>query len=407
MKRKVTLAIIIFLIVGITFILVKNKDTEIEKDEEVKYNSSFISMMIEDDKGKYIESKELEFPNEGYMFNPDKSGCENGGLLSWNVEKQKVQASLISSDKCYAYFDKYDFTESCLFGYEDNLACELIKKKDNTLIYHDGICDYEGEENCDLEADDNNYRYAGASNIINNYVCLDGTTTSGKCTSEEDLYRIIGLFKNEDKYQTKVIKNIPFTDENASTDESNHIGYYWSGTKDNYQNVWADSKLNSEILNNSFISSIDKYNKLIIEHNYIVGGNTYELISLANAKVVYQNEIINPYQKLTCNTKIGLMYASDYGFAAFPSAWNTILNSYHLENIRTNNWLFINDKQEWTITPRTDLNTNAFVTSLNGYIGSTFIGEYSHAIRPVFYLDSKTKLLSGEGTESNPYRLKI
>ena len=214
MKKKITLAIIIFLIVGITLILVKNKDTEIEKDEEVKYNSSFISMMIEQEDEKYIESKDLKFPNESYMFNPDKSGCENGGLLSWNMEKQKVQASLISSDKCYAYFDKYDFIESCLFGYEDNLACELIKKKDNTLIYHDGICDYEGEENCDLEAGDNNYRFVGAN--PNNYVCFGGDCSNDSANPNyKNLYRIIGLFKNEDnenedygKYEIKLILNL-------------------------------------------------------------------------------------------------------------------------------------------------------------------------------------------------------
>lgn len=37
------------------------------------------------------------------------------------------------------------------------------------------------------------YRFTGASDNVKNYICLDGTTTEGKCTSDDDLYRIIAI----------------------------------------------------------------------------------------------------------------------------------------------------------------------------------------------------------------------
>lgn len=151
-----------------TINLIYFKDSKLINENIKEENSNFISMMVEQEDGSYKENPNINFVSEGYMFNQEKSGCENGGSLVWNSEKEKIEASLLTSDKCYAYFEKYDFTKSCLNGYEDNLGCDLVKNKDNTLIYHDGKCDYEGEENCDLEAGDFNYRYNG-----NDYVIAD------------------------------------------------------------------------------------------------------------------------------------------------------------------------------------------------------------------------------------------
>ena len=58
-----------------------------------------------------------------------------------------------------------------------------------------------------------------------------------------------------------------------------------------------------------------------------VGGNTWANIGTQPAKTAYQNEIVSPVSTnttdnaTTYSAKVGLMYASDYGFAAAPSAW--------------------------------------------------------------------------------------
>ena len=53
------------------------------------------------------------------------------------------------------------------------------------------------------------------------------------------------------------------------------------------------------------------------------------MINIKLRYVVYQNEIKNPEDVSTNTLQIGLMYVSDYGFAASPSAWTTNLESYN------------------------------------------------------------------------------
>lgn len=77
----------------------------------LKENVNLISMMLEQNYGKkdYEKSTLNEFPSDEYIFNDSLSGCENGGVLSWNDEKGKVVLTGNISDKCYAYFDKYNY----------------------------------------------------------------------------------------------------------------------------------------------------------------------------------------------------------------------------------------------------------------------------------------------------------
>ena len=95
------------------------------------------------------------------------------------------------------------------------------------------------------------------------------------------------------------------------------------------------------------------------------------------------------------------MYVSDYGFAAGPSAWTTVMNSYGSSSISSINWLSGID--EWTITP-------------SGGIGNVLSIEYDFgvvsrevtsvtSIRPTFYLNSDVYYLSGLGTRSNPIHI--
>ena len=152
---------ILSMLITITFVLLIIANYIISKNSEsiIENNSNMLSFMVETTDGNYEQSQNI--PLEDYIFNPESSGCDNGGKISWNMETSKIQVTTNKSDKCHAVFDKYDFTKSCKWGYEDNFGCYLIKNKDNTLIYHDGKPDYEGMENYELEAKDYNYRFSG------------------------------------------------------------------------------------------------------------------------------------------------------------------------------------------------------------------------------------------------------
>lgn len=70
-------------------------------------------MMYETDvgSGEYQVSTDSEWLGDEYIFNETLSKCENGGTLSWNNDTQRIVMQTNSSDKCYAYFDKYNMPQ--------------------------------------------------------------------------------------------------------------------------------------------------------------------------------------------------------------------------------------------------------------------------------------------------------
>ena len=56
----------------------------------------------------YTETSDNTWPETGYIFNENLSGCENCGELEYNSINNTVKLLSNSSDACYVYFDKYD-----------------------------------------------------------------------------------------------------------------------------------------------------------------------------------------------------------------------------------------------------------------------------------------------------------
>ncbi|MBS5806663.1 MAG: hypothetical protein KIC90_05780 [Firmicutes bacterium] len=114
-----------------------------------------------------------------------------------------------------------------------------------------------------------------------------------------------------------------------------------------------------------------------------------------------QYEVGSSASTTTVDKKIGLMYISDYGFAADQSGWTTKLSSYSSNNSK--NWLFLGSS-EWTISRRSDNTTNAFLVSGDGRMDYLDVGNLNGA-RPVFNLLSSVTYASGSGTSSDPIRI--
>ena len=158
------------------------------------------------------------------------------------------------------------------------------------------------------------------------------------------------------------------------------------------------------------MNNIDtKWAKKIAETTWKVGGNTWENIGTKPAKTAYKNEINNPVttnstdNKTEYSAKIGLMYVSDYGFAAAPSAWTTILNNYHRKAIKNVNWMYMG-LLEWTISRYA--NIAYFVVYVYDTGGVVNFNAYNACgVRPVFYLSSSVAYVSGDGTQNLPIRI--
>ena len=420
--KKIALLLIVFCIgVGVTLLYTNNKYGVYEKEEtkQIKKHVDTISMMLETEakSGNYERTTRESWPTEGYVFNTTLSKCENGGELSWNDEKKVVLMSGNVSDKCYVYFDVYvppRFDEICD---ETTLACHVAKlytgtQGENGIYYHDS--------SLTNGAGDSSYRYSGAN--PNNYVCFGSNEST--CPID-NLYRIIGVFENNVKlikydYATSALLGTDGDYASTGTPNASYYKgslttintYYWNNSTQ--KNTWSESLLNKTNLNTNFINNIGtEWANKIATTTWKVGGNTYANIRNVIPATAYQNEIVNPVTTNTTDNateysaKIGLMYVSDYGFGADPSAWTTTLYNYdgsvNGSTIRSLNWMHMG-YYDWTISRLADLSDRAFYVYFDGYVKYSSVYN-DFAVRPSFNLESSITYASGSGTQSDPIRI--
>ena len=228
-------------------------------------------------------------------------------------------------------------------------------------------------------AGDNSYRYAGASESVNNYICLGSDVAT---CPDANLFRIIGVFGD----QVKVIRAKSVGRQKWDTNNSN---------------TWSSSSLNT-YLNGTYLTSLGTLTEKIATTTWKVGGGTATNTSQSVPATAYQYEVGSSASTTTYDAKIGLMYKSDYGFAADQSGWTTKLSSYNSN--KSKNWLFLGSS-EWTISRNSASTNNAFGVISTGNIGNSDVAS-SIDVRPSFNLDSSVKYVSGSGSMSDPVRVK-
>ena len=226
-------------------------------------------------------------------------------------------------------------------------------------------------------AGDNSYRYAGESDSVNNYICLGSDEAT---CPDANLFRIIGVFGD----QTKVIRAKSVGNQKWDTNDSN---------------TWSSSSLNA-YLNGEYLTSLGTLADKIATTTWKVGGGSatylYDVPTTA-----YQYEVGSSASTTTYDAKIGLMYLSDYGFAADQSGWTTKLSSYGSNSSK--NWLYLGSA-EWTISRNSRLTGLAFTVTGTGYVNYTSV-TLSRGVRQSFNLESSVKYVSGSGSMSDPVRV--
>ena len=298
-----------------------------------------------------------------------------------------------------------------------NLLADYVKslytgtQGENSIYYHDS--------SLTNGAGDSSYRYSGAN--PNNYVCFGTNTTP--CPTD-NLYRIIGVFGNNVKlikydYATSALLGTDGEYQGTGTPNSSYYKgslttintYYWN--KATSKNTWSESNLNKVNLNTNFINNIrSEWAAKIAETTWKVGGNTFANIGTQPAKTAYQNEILSP---VTTNTtdgateysaKIGLMYVSDYMYAAPQDKWTLV--GYNGSDASKDyraatsvNWMYMG-LHEWTISRPADYSDGAFIVDPTGNVGNYDVGNFAFGVRPVFYLTSSVNYASGSGSAADP-----
>ena len=392
---------------GVSFYVYKTNDmNETYENKEIKNDSNMLSMMLETSagSGEYKETTSSTWPGDGYVFNTTLSKCKSGSNLSWDNDKKQVIFDGINKDECYVYFNIYT-----------TLLSEFIKSQytgiqgTNNLYLHDS--------SLTNGAGDNSYRFAGSSETTNNFVCFGYDSTDGTCPTDY-LYRIIGVFDDQvklikydyakstllgtdgDYYNTYLESNGRGTTKgNNSTSE---IGvYYWNNNTQS--NVWSESKLNTVNLNRNFLKNIGIiWSSKIATHTWKVAGNIYGNIGNATVSNAYKNEIVSPPDDTTYEAKIGLMYASDYGYTTLSNTWTNTLKSYSDSSIKNSSWMYMG-LYDWTISRGSDTSNATYYIDYDGGVLYTYVYSTVLATRPVFYLNSDVLYISGNGTKTEPF----
>ena len=282
---------------------------------------------------------------------------------------------------------------------------------ENGLYYHDS--------NLSNGAGDNSYRFAGSN--PNNYICFGSEETT--CPTE-NLYRIIGVIDNKiklilaDGSTTDMMgKDTGFinTYKGAGFPTEYYKGIYdlyeiniykWSSSK---TNTWSDSTTNKTNLNKNFLAYLntknEKWETIITNELWYVGGLTSTNGYRLNAKTAYDYEVgENKDASATITSKIGLMYVSEYYYGANPEYWTKTGKDDYGKAIN-DNWMSVG-LYEWTISRNSDVKDYAFYVMYAGYINSYAI-KNANVMRPTFFLTSSVQYASGDGSISNPIRLKI
>ena len=291
-------------------------------------------------------------------YNADQS-ANAGKSFRGQILIQKEAKSITMADVC----SNGQTLNSCILS---------MNGKDNTLYYHDSTLAN--------GAGDNSYRYAGASNSVNNYICLGSDTTT---CPDANLFRIIGVFGDKTKViRAKSIGGIQNWDTNGS-------------------NTWSTSSLNT-YLNGEYLTSLGTLADKIATTTWKVGGGLWSNIVTSVPTTAYQYEVGSSASSTTVDKKIGLMYVSDYGFAADQSGWTTKLDSYGSNSSK--NWLFLGST-EWTISRSSGFTSRAFYVLSTGGVSDGSTVTESYAARPSFNLLSSTTYVSGSGSMSDPVRI--
>ena len=316
-----------------------------------------------------------------------------GNSMGVNVYITKNEKKLTLADVC----SNGQILSSCIVAMDG---------KDDTLYHHTSTLTN--------GAGDNSYRYAGASKSVNNFVCFGSTTNP--CPTD-NLYRIIGVIDGKVKlikydYATSTLLG---TDGDYSGSDTPYTNYYkgsltsidqYSWNNVTNKNTWSESNLNKINLNTNFINNIGStWANKIATTTWKVGGNTFDNIGSSVPSIAYQNEIVAPAENTTYDAKIGLMYVSDYGFAASPSAWTTTLYNYDGNDAKgtstkTINWMYMG-YYDWMISRNSDDSYYAFIVTRVGNVHFYDVGHYS-GVRPSFNLLSSITYVSGSGSAVDP-----
>ena len=246
------------------------------------------------------------------------------------------------------------------------------------------------------------YRYRGAN--PKNYV-----------TFNNEVWRILGVFPVDDgtgkiENRIKLIRNESIGKKGWNDCKNLNSDMQCDDTS-KYYNDWTGATLQVE-LNETYLNGLTSEAQSMIENaKYYLGGYTTadlkkDIIYQYERKISgsdYYSQQTNPNSWIG---KIGLMYASDYGYAVSDECTESFYDHYDNVTCTSNNWLYNKETVEWLLDQTASETDCAFCVGLIVHeINVVF--ENDNNVTPVLYLTSSVKITGGSGTSSDPYTLGL
>ena len=333
------------------------------------------------------------------------------------IEYDPEATTLPPTDLTYKVVDEITYTQTKKVVTEPNAVDEIEGKVVDTPDGHNPVRTTHHET--DKTPDTPVNRYMGAD--PDNYIYFNCDNESAQTAQTCEMWRIIGT--SYDGY-IKIIKNDQLSTKRVYTNRAD--------------NDWGNSDL-SVYLNGDYYNGL-KYSakKAIAEKTWFTNGwamSDYGDGWGALPEYAYIKERSNTVRgngiDTSATAKVGLMYASDFGFAsqgcqslcpATASSEETCSKKYNIAMdwddpvdyneavCRESNWLY-KGIEEWTMTPNYMINRTYYAIKIfnSGDTAGTAMWEGTGAdayIRPVVYLNKDTYIYDGNGTQANPYKIK-
>ena len=360
--------------------------------------------------GAYIDgeySSTIPGKNDGYAV--EKVVCDNDAVGTWNVEKWGLLVNNLSKrTKCNVYFKKY-----------------LIADKIIELAQSDTV-------NFANDDPDGNIRYMGAN--PDNYVYFNCSDYTNQSDSTCEKWRIIGLFNNitkSDGTKENLVKIVKSESIGTIAWDENLSGGYWA-------NATLQQNLNSGTYYTTTLKNDVTRSKI---ENVMWNLGASSTIIDVTAKMFYERErsVNTNNDEISAWTgKVGLIYASDYGYATSggttanrTTCLQTALNNWKNSDVsdcKDNNYLYKSSHVQWLLNLYGDArDLNVLNIDIRGKVSDTakFTTSTSTKIKyeplepvvlpnnqnvnvyPSLYLKSNISISAGTGSSGDPYQLSI
>ena len=375
-NKKIVICILLIAVALSTLLRISNKPKK-----TFNFNGSTIALLVN---GKVSNT----FPSKG-LYQIDIT-CDNADGV-WDIDNWKLDIKNITGNvSCNVSF----ISNPKLLSNVVNTTSTSGEVTGNGLLYKsDYGVRYKGNN-------PNNYIWYNKElyRIIGKTPVCTAVNTDGTCKTWNDngIVKIIrndsigGLVYNANETSSStwvgstIQKNLnecflgQINSRNNTTCETYCYSYYTSSSK---------PVAKCDYTQNGIASSGDYYNMI---YNGVYWNIGFDGSSpTTTGKTQYEKEKAS---QTSSTLKIGLMYASDYGYA---------MNS---TDDYKNNWLFTKGL-EWTMTAYSS--TNPVHVAYNDGLNGTASAYVGYAVRPVVYLKSNVYVISGDGSEGNPYKIML